>query len=65
MLTIGMYENGMFNWEIEFDDDFLDNPYFAASLDNRFTHDDSGLYFSGSEKEYREVIEKAIRDFGN
>jgi len=48
-LTIGTYENNMFTWNPDYDHDFLDNPDFVASLDESFTHDETGLYFLGTE----------------
>jgi len=62
-LTIGTYENDLFEFNPEFDHDFLDNPDFTASLDERFIHDDSGLYFLGNEDDYRQVIKNAIKEF--
>jgi len=64
-LVIGTYgdEDGQFEFNPEYDHDFLDNPDFVASLDSRFSHDKSGLYFKGNEQEYREVIEKSIVEF--
>jgi len=59
-LTIGTYEDNMFTFNLEYDHDFLDNPDFAESLNENFIHDETGLYFLGTEEEYREVIEKAI-----
>jgi len=63
ILTIGKYEDNMFTWNTDYDHDFLDNPDFTESLDERFTHDDTGLYFLGTEEEYRAVIEKSIIEF--
>ena len=59
-LIIGKYEDNMFIWNTDYDHDFLDNPDFAESLNENFIHDETGLYFLGTEEEYREVIEKAI-----
>ena len=63
ILTIGTYEDNAFSWNPDYDHDFLDNPDFAESLDERFTHDNTGLYFLGTEEEYCEVIEKAINNW--
>jgi len=63
MLTIGTYEDNIFEFNPEYDYDFLDNPDFVASLDERFLHDDAGLYFLGTEQEYHEVIKNAIAEF--
>ena len=62
-LTIGTYKDNLFEFNPDYDHDFLDNPDFAESLDERFTHDDTGLYFSGNEEEYRAVIDKAIENW--
>jgi len=64
-LVIGAYgdEDGQFEFNPEYDHDFLDNPDFVASLDSRFSHDKSGLYFRGTEQEYHEVIQKAISEW--
>jgi len=62
-LTIGTYENNMFTWNTDYDHDFLDNPDFVASLDENFIHDETGLYFLGTEDEYHAVIEKAIENW--
>jgi len=64
-LVIGTYgdEDCQFEFNPEYDYDFLDNPDFIASLDVRFNHDKSGLYFKGTEDEYRAVIEKAIANW--
>jgi len=64
-LVIGTYgdEDGQFEFNPEYDHDFLDNSDFIASLDSRFNHDKSGLYFNGTEQEYHEVIENAIAEF--
>ena len=64
-LVIGTYgdEDGQFEFNPDYNHDFLDNPDFAESLDERFTHDNTGLYFLGTEDEYRKVIEKSITEF--
>ena len=64
-LVIGTYgdEDNIFEFNPDYDHDFLDNPDFVASLDDRFVHDKSGLYFLGTEQEYHEVIENAIIEF--
>ena len=64
-LVIGTYgdEDGQFEFNPEHDHDFLDNPDFVASLDFRFNHDKSGLYFKGTEEEYNAVIQKAISEW--
>jgi len=62
-LIIGTYEDNMFYWNLDFNYDFLDNPDFAESLDDRFVHDETGLYFLGTEQEYHEVIKNAIIEF--
>ena len=64
-LVIGTYgdEDCQFEFNPDYDHDFLDNPDFTASLDERFNHDKSGLYFRGTEQEYHEVIENAIAEF--
>ena len=64
-LVIGTYgdEAGQFEFNPEYDHDFLDNPDFVASLDVRFNHDGTGLYFRGTEEEYSEVIQKAISEW--
>jgi len=62
-LTIGTYENNQFKFNPEYDHDFLDNPDFVESLDDRFVHDETGLYFLGTEEEYHVVIEKSIAEW--
>jgi len=64
-LVIGTYgdEAGQFEFNPEYDHDFLDNPDFVASLDVRFNNDETGLYFRGTEEEYSEVIQKAISEW--
>jgi len=64
-LVIGMYgdEDGQFEFNPEYDHDFNDNPDFVASLDVRFNHDKSGLYFNGTKEEYNVVIQKAISEW--
>jgi len=62
-LTIGKYKDNLFEFNPEFDYDFLDNPDFVESLDENFIHDETGLYFLGTEEEYQEVIEKAIKNW--
>ena len=66
-LVIGTYgdEDCQFEFNPEYDHDFLDSPDFVASLDVKFNHDKSGLYFRGTEQEYREVIENAITKFND
>jgi len=62
-LIIGTYEDNTFTWNPDYDHDSLDNPDFVAFLDENFIHDETGLYFLGTEKEYRVVIEKAISEW--
>jgi len=63
ILTIGKYENNIFTWNPDYDHDILDNPDFAESLDENFIHDETGLYFLGTEQEYQEAIEKTIKNW--
>ena len=65
VLTIGKYEDNMFIFNSNYDHDFLDNPDFVESLDERFIHNDTGLYFSGTEEEYHTVIDKSIIEFNS
>jgi len=62
-LTIGIYENNQFTFNPDYDHDFLDNPDFAESLDDNFIHDETGLYFLGTEEEYKKAIQKAIENW--
>jgi len=62
-LIIGTYEDNMFIFNPEFDHGFLDNPDFAKSLDENFIHDETGLYFLGTEEEYKKAIQKAIENW--
>jgi len=64
-LVIGTYgeEDCIFEFNPDYGHDFLDSPDFVASLDVRFNHNKSGLYFNGTDKEYHEVIKNAITEF--
>jgi len=62
-LTIGTYKDNLFEFNPDYDHDFLDNPDFVESLNENFIHNETGLYFLGTEEEYRIVIEKAISEW--